>query len=67
MVNHPRKRCYSQIGNSQSGYGPSHIDLVGAEIEMINYPDRESVLKAYSGAIRKTMILSLSTVPLPWV
>jgi chromosome partitioning protein len=24
---------------------PSHIDLVGAEIEMINYPDRESVLK----------------------
>jgi chromosome partitioning protein len=24
---------------------PSHIDLVGAEIEMIHYPDRESVLK----------------------
>lgn len=24
---------------------PSHIDLVGAEIEMINYPARESVLK----------------------
>ena len=24
---------------------PSHIDLVGAEIEMISYPDRESVLK----------------------
>jgi len=24
---------------------PSHIDLVGAEIEMINYPDRETVLK----------------------
>ena len=24
---------------------PSHIDLVGAEIEMINYPDRELVLK----------------------
>lgn len=24
---------------------PSHIDLVGAEIEMINYPERESVLK----------------------
>lgn len=24
---------------------PSHIDLVGAEIEMINYPNRESVLK----------------------
>lgn len=24
---------------------PSHIDLVGAEIEMINYPNREAVLK----------------------
>jgi chromosome partitioning protein len=24
---------------------PSHIDLVGAEIEMINYPNRESALK----------------------
>lgn len=24
---------------------PSHIDLVGAEIEMINYPERESVIK----------------------
>ena len=24
---------------------PSHIDLVGAEIEMINYPNREQVLK----------------------
>ncbi|MCU0380299.1 MAG: AAA family ATPase [Chitinophagaceae bacterium] len=24
---------------------PSHIDLVGAEIEMINYPQRESVIK----------------------
>jgi chromosome partitioning protein len=24
---------------------PSHIDLVGAEIEMINYPSRENVLK----------------------
>jgi chromosome partitioning protein len=25
---------------------PSHIDLVGAEIEMINYPNRENVMKA---------------------
>ena len=24
---------------------PSHIDLVGAEIEIINYPNRENVLK----------------------
>src|SRR5882762_5785579 len=25
---------------------PSHIDLVGAEIEMINYPNREMMLKS---------------------
>src|SRR5574338_1520748 len=31
---------------------PSHIDLVGAEIEMINYPDRESVLKNVLKTIR---------------
>lgn len=31
---------------------PSHIDLVGAEIEMINYPDRESVLKNILKSIR---------------
>jgi len=31
---------------------PSHIDLVGAEIEMINYPDRESVLKNILKEIR---------------
>ncbi len=28
---------------------PSHIDLVGAEIEMINYPNREMVLKNLIG------------------
>jgi chromosome partitioning protein len=27
------------------GLIPSHIDLVGAEIEMINYPNREGILK----------------------
>ncbi|MBN9351973.1 MAG: ParA family protein [Chitinophagaceae bacterium] len=32
---------------------PSHIDLVGAEIEMINYPDRESVLKNILNPLRK--------------
>src|ERR1700690_1486244 len=32
---------------------PSHIDLVGAEIEMINYPDRETVLKKILGPLRK--------------
>src|SRR5829696_520989 len=32
---------------------PSHIDLVGAEIEMINYPNREGVLKQLLEPIRK--------------
>lgn len=32
---------------------PSHIDLVGAEIEMINYPNRENVLKKILEAIRE--------------
>jgi chromosome partitioning protein len=31
---------------------PSHIDLVGAEIEMINYPNREMVLKQIVQALR---------------
>src|SRR3982750_4970778 len=31
---------------------PSHIDLVGAEIEMINYPNREMVLKNILAPIR---------------
>ncbi len=31
---------------------PSHIDLVGAEIEMINYPNREMVLKNLVQAVR---------------
>ena len=31
---------------------PSHIDLVGAEIEMINYPNRESVLKNILESLR---------------
>src|SRR5262245_14009438 len=32
---------------------PSHIDLVGAEIEMINYPNREQVLKSIIEPLRK--------------
>lgn len=32
---------------------PSHIDLVGAEIEMINYPNREGVLKNILESIRE--------------
>ena len=31
---------------------PSHIDLVGAEIEMINYPNRETVLKNLLDSIK---------------
>src|SRR6188472_2051008 len=31
---------------------PSHIDLVGAEIEMINYPNREMVLKQLMESVR---------------
>lgn len=31
---------------------PSHIDLVGAEIEMINHPNRESILKQTLDAVR---------------
>lgn len=31
---------------------PSHIDLVGAEIEMINYPNREMVLKQIVQSLR---------------
>lgn len=31
---------------------PSHIDLVGAEIEMINYPNREGVLKNLVQSVR---------------
>ncbi len=31
---------------------PSHIDLVGAEIEMINYPSRETVLKGLLEPLR---------------
>ncbi len=31
---------------------PSHIDLVGAEIEMINYPNRENVMKGLMEPVR---------------
>lgn len=30
---------------------PSHIDLVGAEIELVNFPDRENVLKNLIAAV----------------
>src|ERR1700709_1338377 len=31
---------------------PSHIDLVGAEIEMINYPNRENVMKGLLDGVK---------------
>src|SRR5213075_786837 len=31
---------------------PSHIDLVGAEIEMINYPNREMVMKGLLDTVK---------------
>lgn len=33
---------------------PSHIDLVGAEIEMINYPNREMVMKSMIEAVKNS-------------
>ncbi len=32
---------------------PSHIDLVGAELEMINYPSRENVIKKLLAGVRE--------------
>ncbi len=32
---------------------PSHIDLVGAEIEMINYPNRENMLKTILAPVKE--------------
>ena len=54
MVNHVAARdvvLKSEVPNLD--LVPSHIDLVGAEIEMINYPDRESVLKNILEPLRK--------------
>lgn len=46
MVNEiPAKDVILKTEISYLDLMPSHIDLVGAEIEMINYPNRESVLK----------------------
>lgn len=45
---------------------PSHIDLVGAEIEMLNMPKREYVLKRYLKRCGMIMILFLSTALLHW-
>jgi len=44
---------------------PSHIDLVGAELEMINYPNRENVIKHLLDEIRDEydfIVIGLITV-----
>jgi len=46
MVNHtPLKEVILKTDTPHLDIVPSHIDLVGAEIEMINYPNREGILK----------------------
>src|SRR5215210_2036659 len=46
MVNEtPVKEVILKTDTPNLDLVPSHIDLVGAEIEMINYPNREGVLK----------------------
>jgi chromosome partitioning protein len=53
MVNEARAReviLKSEVPNLD--LLPSHIDLVGAEIEMINYPNREMVLKGLFEDVR---------------
>ncbi|MGB3008515.1 MAG: AAA family ATPase [Chitinophagaceae bacterium] len=53
MVNHAKAKdviLKTEIPNLD--LIPSHIDLVGAEIEMINYPNREMVLKSLLETIR---------------
>ncbi|MCP9750797.1 ParA family protein [Ferruginibacter sp. HRS2-29] len=53
MVNEtPAKEVTLKTEISHLDLIPSHIDLVGAEIEMINYPNRESVLKRIIEPIR---------------
>lgn len=41
---------------------PAHIDLVGAEIELINMPNREYMMKKHSIKLKMITILSLLTV-----
>ena len=41
---------------------PSHIDLVGAEIEMINYPNRENVIK---GILTVNSLVAANSVIVP--
>jgi chromosome partitioning protein len=44
---------------------PSHIDLVGAEIEMVNIERRKKKCEKRLKELRMIMILSSLTAPLP--
>lgn len=45
---------------------PSHIDLVGAEIEMLNLPNREKVLKHTIEGIKEDYDFILIDCSPPW-
>ncbi len=53
MVNQtPLKEVILKTETPNLDVVPSHIDLVGAEIEMINYPNREGILKGILEAVQ---------------
>lgn len=53
MANHtPAKEVILKSDIPNLDLIPSHIDLVGAEIEMINYPNRENVMKVCLDAVK---------------
>ncbi len=52
MVNDGQARCDPGIGYTQPEGPPSHIDLVGAELELINHPNREQVMKQVIDAVK---------------
>jgi len=68
MVNHARaKDVVLKTDIPYLDLIPSHIDLVGAEIEMINYPNREMVLKSLPslGLITVNALTAADSVVVP--
>ncbi|HAP00964.1 MAG TPA: chromosome partitioning protein ParA [Bacteroidetes bacterium] len=47
------KDCITKTDTPNLDIVPSHLDLVGAEIELINHPDREKIMKGVLDEIRK--------------
>ena len=43
--------CYTKLLRKGLDIIPSHIDLVGAEIEMLNMPEREFILKKVAAQV----------------